>query len=121
MPDQNEQPLVFIASVLMARNAVAQDADECEPLHNTCLARGSYGILGLAYAGKDWVNAMRPGLEHGYATATFDSGHHALSVMDAAWACANPHAERDWGWRSIGETHRIAQVLIDAFYNSDAE
>lgn len=171
MPNQNMMPLVFIASVLMACNAVAQDADDCESLHNTSLSSGfissalvipatdtqaSYcqvqaialpaisievrlpmedwngkyyqagcggfcGILGRADAGKGWVNAMRPGLERGYATATSDSGHHALSVVDAGWAAANPHAERDWGWRSIGETHRIAQVLIDAFYSSDAD
>jgi len=77
---------------------------------------GFCGILGRADASGGWVNAMRPGLERGYATATSDSGHHGLSVVDAAWADANPHAERDWGWRSIGETHRVAQALIGAFY-----
>lgn len=82
---------------------------------------GFCGILGRADAGASWVNAMRPGLELGYATATSDSGHHALSVVDAAWAANNPHAERDWGWRSIGETNRVAGVLIDAFYGGQAE
>lgn len=77
---------------------------------------GFCGILGRADAGKGWINAMRPGLERGYATATSDSGHHALSVADGAWAEGNTHAERDWGWRSIGETHRVAQVMIEAFY-----
>ncbi len=82
---------------------------------------GFCGILGRADAGASWVNAMRPGLELGYATATSDSGHHALSVVDAGWAANNPHAERDWGWRSIGETNRVASLLIDAFYGGQAE
>ncbi|MGP6087596.1 tannase/feruloyl esterase family alpha/beta hydrolase [Antarctobacter jejuensis] len=82
---------------------------------------GFCGILGRADAGSSWINAMRPGLERGYATATSDSGHHALSVVDAGWAHNNPHAERDWGWRSIGETNRVAQVMIEAFYGSGSE
>ncbi|MDJ0824886.1 MAG: tannase/feruloyl esterase family alpha/beta hydrolase [Rhodobacter sp.] len=77
---------------------------------------GFCGILGRADASAGWINAMRPGLEKGYATATSDSGHHGLSVVDAAWAAGDPHAERDWGWRSIGETHRVAQAMIAAFY-----
>jgi feruloyl esterase len=78
---------------------------------------GFCGVLGRADASGSWINAMRPGLERGYATATSDSGHHGLSVVDAAWADANPHAERDWGWRSIGETHRVAQALLGAYYD----
>ncbi len=77
---------------------------------------GFCGVLGRDDASPGWVNAMRPGLAKGYATATSDSGHHGLSVVDAAWADGNPHAERDWGWRSIGETHRVAQAMIAAFY-----
>lgn len=82
---------------------------------------GFCGILGRADAASGWINAMRPGLERGYATATSDSGHHGLSVLDAGWAEGNPHGERDWGWRSIGETHRVAQVMIEAFYGSTSE
>lgn len=82
---------------------------------------GFCGILGRADASGGWVNAMRPGLERGYATATSDSGHHALSVVDGGWAHNNPHAERDWGWRSIGETNRVAQIMIDAFYGSASD
>ncbi|MCV3273865.1 tannase/feruloyl esterase family alpha/beta hydrolase [Roseobacter sinensis] len=82
---------------------------------------GFCGILGRADAGSSWINAMRPGLERGYATATSDSGHHALSVVDAGWAYNNPHAERDWGWRSIGETNRVANTLIEAFYGRASE
>ncbi|WP_424976428.1 tannase/feruloyl esterase family alpha/beta hydrolase [Dinoroseobacter sp. S124A] len=82
---------------------------------------GFCGILGRADAGSGWINAMRPGLERGYATATSDSGHHALSVVDAGWADNNPHAERDWGYRSISETHRVAQIMLDAFYGSGSE
>ena len=77
---------------------------------------GFCGILGRADASGGFINAMGPGLAKGYATATSDSGHHGLSVIDADWADANPNAERDWGWRSIGETHRVAQALISAFY-----
>jgi feruloyl esterase len=82
---------------------------------------GFCGILGRADAAAGWVNAMKPGLMRGYATATSDSGHHALSVVDAGWADSNPHAERDWGWRSIGETHRVAQVMIERFYGGGSE
>ncbi|MBV2358941.1 tannase/feruloyl esterase family alpha/beta hydrolase [Thalassococcus sp. CAU 1522] len=82
---------------------------------------GFCGVLGRADASGGWVNAMRPGLERGYATATSDSGHHALGVTDGGWALGNPHAERDWGWRSIGETHRVAQAMIGAFYGGASE
>lgn len=82
---------------------------------------GFCGVLGRADAVGGFINAMAPGLRRGYATATSDSGHHGLSVVDAAWADANPHAERDWGWRSIGETNRVATALVSAFYGADAE
>lgn len=157
--------------LLVAGAATAQDAGQCESLHNTALSggfvssaqvieakdtlpaycevratalpsisievrlplegwNGNYyqagcggfcGILARADAAKGWVNAMRPGLERGYATATSDSGHHALSVVDGAWADGNPHAERDWGWRSIGETHRVAQLMINKFYGGESQ
>ncbi len=82
---------------------------------------GFCGILGRADAKGGWINAMRPGLERGYATATSDGGHHALSVLDSGWADANPHGERDWGWRQIGETHRVAQAMIKAFYDDESK
>lgn len=77
---------------------------------------GYCGVLGRADAGGGFINAMGPGLAKGYATATSDSGHHGMSVVDAGWAYSNPPAERDWGWRSIGETQRVAAATIDAFY-----
>lgn len=77
---------------------------------------GWCGIHGRSDAGGRWVNAMAPGLAKGYATATSDSRHHGLSVVDGAWAEANSHAERDWGWCAIGETYRVSQDLIQAFY-----
>ncbi|MEM7528560.1 MAG: tannase/feruloyl esterase family alpha/beta hydrolase [Pseudomonadota bacterium] len=82
---------------------------------------GFCGILGRADAGTSWINAMRPGLERGYATATSDSGHHGVSVVDATWAYNNPQAERDWGWRSISETNRVANHMIEAFYGSQSD
>ncbi len=82
---------------------------------------GFCGILGRADAGGGFINAMGPGLAKGYATATSDSGHHGLSVADASWAQENPQAERDWGWRSVPETNRVALVLIDAFYSAAPE
>jgi feruloyl esterase len=82
---------------------------------------GFCGILGRADAGGGWVNAMRPGLERGYATATSDGGHHALSVVDGGWAYNDPQAERDWGWRSISETNRVAAAMIDAFYGAPSD
>jgi feruloyl esterase len=82
---------------------------------------GFCGILGRADKQNAFINAMGPGLKRGYATATSDSGHHGMSVIDAAWADHNPAAERDWGWRSIGETHRVARALIEAFYGRSPE
>ncbi|MEM8822709.1 MAG: tannase/feruloyl esterase family alpha/beta hydrolase, partial [Pseudomonadota bacterium] len=79
---------------------------------------GFCGILGRADASGNRINAMGPGLARGYATATSDSGHHGLSVVDASWAHENPQAERDWGWRSVPETNRVALALIDAFYGA---
>ena len=79
---------------------------------------GFCGTLGRADKAKRFVNAMTPGLRRGYAAATSDSGHHGLSVFDAGWADRNPHAERDWGWRSIGETNRVAAALIAAYYGT---
>lgn len=77
---------------------------------------GFCGVLGRDDASGGFINAMGPGLSKGYATATSDSGHHGLSVVDAGWASADPHAERDWGWRSVPETNRVALALIEAFY-----
>lgn len=77
---------------------------------------GWCGILGRADASGRWVNAMSSGLARGYATATSDSGHHGLSVVDGSWADGNPNAERDWGWRAIGETYRVGRALVEAFY-----
>jgi Tannase and feruloyl esterase len=82
---------------------------------------GFCGILGRDDASGGFVNAMGPGLARGYATATSDSGHLGLSIVDAEWADHDPAAERDWGWRSIGETHRVASALIEAFYGTGAE
>jgi pimeloyl-ACP methyl ester carboxylesterase len=82
---------------------------------------GFCGILGRDDASGGFINAMGPGLAKGYATATSDSGHLGLSVVDADWADHDPAAERDWGWRSIGETHRVASALIERFYGSGAE
>ena len=82
---------------------------------------GFCGVLGRADAQGGFINAMGPGLRRGYATATSDSGHHGLSVLDASWADRNPQGERDWGWRSIGETNRVAEALIGAFYGEQPE
>ncbi|MEJ6394395.1 tannase/feruloyl esterase family alpha/beta hydrolase [Gymnodinialimonas sp. 2305UL16-5] len=82
---------------------------------------GFCGELGRADAGGSIINSMGPGLARGYATATSDSGHHGLSVVDASWAHENPQAERDWGWRSVPETNRVANVLMSAFYDETPE
>lgn len=82
---------------------------------------GLCGVLGRDERGTGFVNNMVPGLKRGYATATSDTGHAGTSIVDASWADRNPPAERDWGWRSIGETNRVAQALIDAFYGDAPE
>jgi len=78
---------------------------------------GFCGSLARGDANKGFINAMGPGLKKGYATAATDSGHHGMSVVDGAWAMHNPAAERDWGWRSIGETNRVANALVAAFHD----
>jgi feruloyl esterase len=82
---------------------------------------GFCGVLGRDEAGAGFVNNMVPGLRRGYATASSDSGHVGASILDASWADRNPQGERDWGWRSIGETNRVASAMIDAFYGQGAE
>ena len=82
---------------------------------------GCGGFCGSLGGRSGFVNAMGPGLEKGYATATTDSGHHGLNVIDADWADGNVNAERDWGWRSIGETNRVAQLMIEAFYDKPSD
>lgn len=82
---------------------------------------GCGGFCGAVGGRSGFVNAMGPGLERGYATATSDSGHHGLSVVDADWADGAPDLERDWGWRSIGETDRVARTIIEAFYDTAPE
>ncbi len=79
------------------------------------------GVLGRADAHKELFNAMSPGLKKGYATATSDSGHHSLNIFDLSWAYHNAEAERDWGYRSIGETHRVAQAVIGTFYSANPD
>jgi len=82
---------------------------------------GFCGVLGRADKKYAFVNAMGPGLARGYATATSDSGHHGLDITDATWAHNNLPAERDFGWRAIGETNRVTVSLLEAFYNKKAE
>ncbi|WP_037088503.1 tannase/feruloyl esterase family alpha/beta hydrolase [Neorhizobium vignae] len=82
---------------------------------------GCGGFCGNLGGRSGFVNAMGPGLQRGYATATTDSGHYGLASVDADWADGNVNAERDWGWRSIGETNRVAQVMIQAFYGMPSD
>ena len=82
---------------------------------------GFCGILGRADAAGGFINAMGPGLAKGYATATSDGGHLGVSVLDATWAHEDPQAERDWGWRSVSETNRVAAAMIEAFYGDTPE
>lgn len=81
---------------------------------------GFCGALARPDAQGWYVNAQAPGLKKGYATATSNSGHFAEAVVDASWAWNNPGGERDWAYRAIGETNRVAKALIQAFYGADA-
>ncbi len=82
---------------------------------------GCGGFCGNLGGRSGFVNAMGPGLQKGYATAATDSGHHGLTSVDADWADGNVNAERDWGWRSIGETNRVARVMVEAFYGKSPD
>lgn len=82
---------------------------------------GCGGFCGNLGGRSGFVNAMGPGLERGYVTATTDSGHHGMNSIDGDWADGNVNAERDWGWRSIGETNRVAQLMIEAFYGKPSD
>jgi feruloyl esterase len=84
---------------------------------------GCGGFCGILGRGENagFVNAMSPGLKRGYTAASSDSGHHGLSIVEADWADHNPNAERDWGWRSIGETNRVAELMIAAYYGNGSD
>lgn len=60
-------------------------------------------------------NSSLPGQARGYATATSDTGHWGANT-DGRWAYANPQAEEDFAYRSIGTTATLAKALINHFY-----
>ncbi len=68
-----------------------------------------------------FINEWWPGLERGYAVAANDGGHWGTNVLDARWAQDNRVAEHDWGYRAIGETARVTDALIQAYYNRPAD
>ena len=61
---------------------------------------------------------MRRTME-GWNSKYYQSGCGGFcGILDRA--DANPHAERHWGWRQIGVTHRVAQAMIKAFYAGES-
>lgn len=78
------------------------------------------GIGNGGYAGSIGFAAMAGAVQHGYATASTDTGHHA-GVTDASWALEHPEKVVDFGYRAIHETADKAKAIIRAFYGKAPE
>jgi feruloyl esterase len=61
------------------------------------------------------IGALDAGLVRGYASASTDTGHQAVST-DASWAFNNPAKKVDYGYRGTHVTTVAAQRLTRAFY-----
>ena len=70
------------------------------------------------FAGSINYGKIGDALNHGYAAASTDTGHHAgsLGAVDASWALGHPEKVVDFGYRAIHETAQKAQALVAAFY-----
>jgi len=56
----------------------------------------------------------------GYAAVATDAGHTG-SPIDAAWALAHPEKVIDFGHRGIHEMTRVAKLIVQQFYGTDAK
>lgn len=72
---------------------------------------GNGGFAGaIDYPGLVWA------VQHGYATASTDTGHQG-SGLEAGWAFQHPEKTVDFGYRAIHLTAIAAKGVISAFYS----
>jgi len=80
-----------------------------------------------------FTNAMNHGLKRNYAVATMDSGHESETAAKkqgfpesaakllGSGAHDNLAARKDWGYRAVTETARVAKAVIRTFYDKPQE
>lgn len=79
---------------------------------------GKYVQLGNGgLAGQIDTPGMFRKVSAGYATAATDDGHKG-GPTDGSWAIGHPEKVKDFGYRAVHETSRVAKALIAAFYGS---
>jgi feruloyl esterase len=74
------------------------------------------GVGNGGFAGSISFSALGQAISHGYASASTDTGHHAIPGIDATWALNHPEKTIDFGYRAIHESAVQAKALIRAFY-----
>lgn len=67
------------------------------------------------FAGSINYQSMADALNHGYATASTDTGHSA-SAVDGSWALGHPEKITDFGYRAIHEMTIKSKAIVQAFY-----
>src|SRR5581483_5058132 len=75
------------------------------------------GIGNGGFAGGISYGGLGQAVSKGYATASTDTGHHAIGT-DASWALGHPEKIADFGYRAIHETAAKAKTIITAFYGN---
>lgn len=66
--------------------------------------------------GKLELDAANDALARGYATATTDMGHRAVSSRSGIWAYGDPSAKKDYWYRGTHVAALAAKYLISEFY-----
>ncbi len=73
------------------------------------------GIGNGGFAGSIGYAPMGAAVQHGYATASTDTGHKG-GATDATWALNHAEKVTDFGYRAVHETADRAKAIIKAFY-----
>lgn len=73
------------------------------------------GLGGGGWAGNVTLDAAKPGLTAGYATAQTDGGHASTAPFENAWV-VDPVKVKDFSWRAIHEMTVAGKALVAAYY-----
>lgn len=77
------------------------------------------GCSGLC--GKLVLDAANDALSRGYATATTDMGHRAVSSRSGIWAYNDPSAKVDYWYRGTHVATLAAKYLVSEYYDRDLD
>jgi len=81
---------------------------------------GKFQAVGNAgFFGQISYTALASALEHGYATASTDTGH--ASGNDESWAFGHPEKLIDWSYRAVHEMTVSSKIILQAFYGKAAK